>query len=356
MAEISIIIPLYNAERYLPRTLDSVTGQSFDDFEVIIIDDGSTDNSYEVCSSYAERFPYIKVFRQKNSGTSVSRRLAAEKAQGKYLCFLDADDVLAEDCLSTLYKVQIETAADMTVASYWRQNEQGEIVQTGCPFRKRYFGENADFVSVVGKQDIIELALKSWQVSGEPLFGALWARLIKRSMYLQIMEKIKKYSTICEDLYFYVNFLKIINKVVIIDKPVYKYTLHDTAVSLSSSFFNQTDHLYTFSIMKKYIVDLLVDSFKISEAEAAAQAYETISYQLIGNFVYNFRYYSKDNSRYFYDKTCELLQSEIVEKSVLHHKVLAGYSKLIPFLMRMKWARILIFVCRQRAKKRYAVK
>ncbi len=356
MAEISILIPLYNAENYLQRTLDSVIGQSFSDFEVIIIDDGSTDNSYEICKAYAERFPYIKIFRQNNSGTSVSRRLAAEKAQGEYLCFLDADDILAEDCLSTLYQVQVENGADMTVASYWRQNEQGEIIQTGSAFRRKYFGENAGVVSVTGTENIIELALKSWRVSGEPLFGALWARLIKRSIYLQIMGKIDKHSTICEDLYFYVNLLKMLDKVVIIDKPVYKYTLHDNAVSLSSSFFNQTDHLETFGIMKKYIVDLLVDSFKISETEAAAQAYETISYQLIGNFVYNFKYYSKENSRYFYTKTRELLKSDIVKNAVLHHKVLAGYSKLIPFLMKIKCARLLIFVCRQRAKKRYAVK
>lgn len=89
---ISVIIPVYNAERFLKKCLDSVSLQSIKDKEIICIDDGSSDDSYEILNRYREQCPYLRVFRQENRGAGTARNVGLKEARGKYVCFLDADD------------------------------------------------------------------------------------------------------------------------------------------------------------------------------------------------------------------------------------------------------------------------
>ena len=98
----SIIIPLYNKEKYITSTLDSVFNQTFDNYEIIIVNDGSTDNSIELVEKYKN--PKIKVFHQKNKGVSSARNLAMENANGNFFCFLDADDIWKENHLSIIHE------------------------------------------------------------------------------------------------------------------------------------------------------------------------------------------------------------------------------------------------------------
>ena len=84
--KISVIVPVYNTEEYLPRCLDSIIGQTFDNIEVIVVDDGSTDNSYSVCREYAGRDTRIRLFHKENGGASSARNLALDKVQGYSIC------------------------------------------------------------------------------------------------------------------------------------------------------------------------------------------------------------------------------------------------------------------------------
>lgn len=109
---VSIIVPVYNTAVYLPACIDSILAQSYTDFELILVDDGSTDDSLQVCETYAARDARIRVFHQQNAGVSAARNLGVEQAQGDWLCYVDSDDVVlpaylqdmleaadAEDCL-----------------------------------------------------------------------------------------------------------------------------------------------------------------------------------------------------------------------------------------------------------------
>lgn len=109
---VSIVVPVYNTAEYLPACLDSILAQSFTDFELILVDDGSTDDSLRICEAYAFRDARIRVFHQQNAGVSAARNLGVEQAQGDWLCYVDSDDVVlpaylqdmleaadAEDCL-----------------------------------------------------------------------------------------------------------------------------------------------------------------------------------------------------------------------------------------------------------------
>lgn len=92
---VSIIMPVYNVEKYLEKTLESVKAQSFQNYELIVINDGSTDKSFEILKMYQDRMPQLYIMDQKNSGVSTARNRGIKRATGEYVCFLDADDQLS---------------------------------------------------------------------------------------------------------------------------------------------------------------------------------------------------------------------------------------------------------------------
>ena len=102
---ISVIIPVYNTASYLPACLDSVLAQTFADFELLVVDDGSTDASPTICDDYARRDARVKVFHQANAGVSVARNLALSHACGKWVCFVDSDDTVLPDYLKDMVSV-----------------------------------------------------------------------------------------------------------------------------------------------------------------------------------------------------------------------------------------------------------
>src|SRR5690606_27364966 len=102
MPKVSVIIPVYNAEKYLRECLDSVLAQTFTDFEVLLINDGSTDASGKICDEYAEKDSRIKVFHKENGGVSSARNLGLDNAKGEWISFVDSDDTIEQETLATL--------------------------------------------------------------------------------------------------------------------------------------------------------------------------------------------------------------------------------------------------------------
>ena len=101
---ISIIVPVYNVQEYLPKCLDSIINQTYKNLEIILVDDGSTDNSGKLCDEYAERDKRIKIIHQKNSGQANARNKGIKESKGKYIAFVDSDDWIDEDFIETLEK------------------------------------------------------------------------------------------------------------------------------------------------------------------------------------------------------------------------------------------------------------
>src|SRR5690606_22590995 len=99
MPKVSVIIPVYNTENYLRECLDSILAQTFTDFEVLLINDGSTDSSGKICDEYAEKDSRIKVFHKENGGVSSARNLGLDNAKGEWICFVDSDDEILQDAL-----------------------------------------------------------------------------------------------------------------------------------------------------------------------------------------------------------------------------------------------------------------
>ena len=116
--KISVILPVYNAEKYLSATLDSVLSSSFSDFEIVAANDGSTDSSLSILKEYAERDARIKIIDKQNTGVSDTRNTAIEAAEGEYLAFLDSDDIYSPNYLERMYSAACDCGADVTVCSY----------------------------------------------------------------------------------------------------------------------------------------------------------------------------------------------------------------------------------------------
>ena len=102
--KISIIVPVYNAEKYLRQCMDSILNQSFQDFELLLIDDGSKDDSGIICDEYAKKDKRISVWHQENQGVSVARNVGLEHAQGEWIYFPDSDDIVVENALEIMMK------------------------------------------------------------------------------------------------------------------------------------------------------------------------------------------------------------------------------------------------------------
>lgn len=126
---ISVIVPVYKVEPYLRRCVDSILAQTYADFELILVDDGSPDNCGAICDSYAEQDARVRVIHQENGGLSAARNAGIEAAQGEYLTFIDSDDLITVDCLEILYLTLNKAGADIAVGDM-QTFEDGEDVCT----------------------------------------------------------------------------------------------------------------------------------------------------------------------------------------------------------------------------------
>lgn len=123
---ISVIVPIYNNAEYIERCVKSVLAQTYTDFELLLIDDGSTDNSYYVCKEY-EHITNIRIFHQENQGPSSARNFGIKESRGKYVFFLDSDDFISNDCLETLINLLNKYNANIAAASFAFFDDKGLI-------------------------------------------------------------------------------------------------------------------------------------------------------------------------------------------------------------------------------------
>ena len=119
--KISVIVPVYKAEAYLHRCVDSILAQTFQDFEVLLIDDGSPDRSGEICDEYARKDKRVRVFHKENGGVSSARNMGLDNARGEYVCFVDSDDWLDEEMFAI-------------ICSFFLSNKQIDILFWGFQY------------------------------------------------------------------------------------------------------------------------------------------------------------------------------------------------------------------------------
>ena len=226
---VSIIIPVYNAELYLSQCIGSILNQSFADWEIIIANDGSTDNSGEIGAGYAAQDSRIHLFYQPNQGVSKARNLALNHAQGEYIMFMDADDYwCADTCLETLVAMALRFNADLVRGEYKRVSDKG--VAGSCKMNARKKRRIAQPLTPV-------LFLKNI-IQGEFF---LWLSLIRRSALQNI--RFRENQVFLEDMDFYCQILSKPLVCVYIPLCFYAYRQHSTNASAKRTIKNLEDSL-----------------------------------------------------------------------------------------------------------------
>lgn len=204
----SIIIPIYNSEKTLKRCLNSVAHQTFSEYEVLMIDDGSTDGSSSVCAWYSNHDQRFRYFSMTNSGPSAARNKGLENARGEYIAFVDSDDYVSENYLEKLYAVFSEQNADVVFLSYRLIGREERIVRIP-ELEKNYYN------------DLITL-------SEANMFGYTWIKAFRKSMIKDI--RFQNDFKIMEDEMFTCEVLKQECNVSTVNEPIYDYVQGESSL------------------------------------------------------------------------------------------------------------------------------
>lgn len=216
--KISIIIPIYNAEHSLPKMLNSILKQTFCDFEVLLINDGSTDSSGTICNNYTSEDKRFKVIHKKNAGVSAARQTGLENAQGEYIIHADADDWIEPTMLEELYNKAIKENADVVICDFYTNNGNIEKYVKQQP-------NGLDHISIL-------------HGLFQQLHGSCCNKLVSRICYNNYSIKFTAGINHCEDLLTWIQLYQYPIKTAYLPKAFYHYIMNDN--SITHNFTRQT--------------------------------------------------------------------------------------------------------------------
>ena len=222
---ISVIVPVYGVEAYLPKCLDSLLAQTWQELEVIVVDDGSPDNSWDIMQEYARRDSRVRLIRQKNGGLSAARNAGVEAARGEWIGFLDSDDYVAPEMYERLYRAAVEQGAQMAVCSFAYVTPGGKLIPRTSPITKNEV--------LSGIQMMERLAgPQNWY------YITAWNRLYQRKLFDTVRFPVGKLH---EDEYTAHLFYWQCERVAIVKEAMYYYVQQDGSIMHTESVRKRVD-------------------------------------------------------------------------------------------------------------------
>ncbi len=216
---LSIIIPVFNAEQFLRKCLESIVSQTCQDFECILIDDGSSDSSMSICNEYAERYGNIVVIHQNNKGVSAARNVGLSVAQGEFVTFVDADDYI--ESMYVEFLLQERVFADLTFFGFVFQKNE-ETQKTKSLFTS--FAENRDEI----ESTIVEL--KKCKTNNFDPWGYVWNKMFRLSIIKKEHIIFQENLSLMEDYVFTNTYAQKICSIRVVDTPLYLYRQNETGL------------------------------------------------------------------------------------------------------------------------------
>lgn len=229
---VSVIVPVYNVEEYLDRCVESIINQTYQNIEIILVDDGSPDRCPQMCDAWAEKDNRIKVIHKKNAGLGMARNTGIEHALGEYICFFDSDDYIAVETIEKAYILAKEKCAEIVVFGTNSVDRNGHITKQCIPESEKCHYTGAD-VQNIFLPDLIdnrhyEVTIKNLCLSACSCLFSM--ELIKRSAWRFVSER----QIISEDSYSLIWLYKYVNTVVILPEALYFYC--ENGMSLTRRF------------------------------------------------------------------------------------------------------------------------
>lgn len=206
---VSIIVPVYNAESSIARCVDSILGQQFTDFELLLVDDGSKDGSGAICDGYAAADPRVRVIHKENSGVSDTRNLGIAQAQGTYLQFLDSDDWITPDATKLLVQTAEAHGCDLVISDFYRVvgervSRKGDIDEDRTLTREEY-------------------AAHMMEQPADFYYGVLWNKLYRRDIVADHHLRMDPDISWCEDFLFNLEYIRHAERFYALQVPIYYY-------------------------------------------------------------------------------------------------------------------------------------
>lgn len=206
---VSIIVPVYNAEKFLSRCVDSILNQEYSDFELLLINDGSKDNSGQICDAYAAQDTRVRVIHKENSGVSDTRNLGLDNARGIYLQFLDSDDWITPNATKLLVEASQQYDCDLVIADFYR-----------------VVGERVSHKGDIEENDLMtkeEFAAHMIENPADFYYGVLWNKLFRRDIVEQYHLRMDSTISWCEDFMFNLEYILHADTFYALQVPIYYY-------------------------------------------------------------------------------------------------------------------------------------
>lgn len=215
MPIVSVIVPVYNAEKYISKCINSILDQSLKDFEIILINDGSEDKSSDICDEYSRLYEKIRVIHIKNSGPARARNIGIENARGKYIAFIDSDDAMEKQMLEVMVHEAKKNNADIVICNFNIVSFDNKIISKGNHSLNKYRFE--------GNKNITNEMI--YKFYNDDYFGlpALWNKIYKRDFIISKNIRIDENLFRGEDFWFNINALRNANVVITVQDYLYNY-------------------------------------------------------------------------------------------------------------------------------------
>ena len=307
--QISIIIPIYNVERYLRQCIDSILAQTFTNFELLLIDDGSPDGCPAICDEYAEKDARIRVFHKPNGGVTSARNKGLDNAKGNWIIYIDGDDWIEPTYVEELYNAAINNEADIAI----------------CGFRFVY----EDGSSVIEHPTIWD---DNKQASLNRYIASIWTTacgsIQKTSLYKDNGVQSPKHITFCEDFHLIVRLCYFAKKVVSIDRPLYNYRQQPSSIMHTLNEKKRAESLAAYiEIIDFFRKHGETETYKKVMAWRTIHASHYMTYDPLR--FEDFKNYYPDKKDYIWD--CPFIGSQ---KKVLIWLITHGYEPIAIVLIR----------------------
>ena len=246
---VTIVLPIYNVEKYLERSVNSIVNQSYKNLDIILIDDGSKDNCPSICDEWAKKDHRIRVVHKENAGLSMARNTGIDLAKGKYIFFLDSDDFVEHDLVECSVKTAVETGAQIIVYGYDRFNKDGKPVMSSVPELPKtvMLGEEIREIVVPCVAGPMIKNRKKYHLASSAWAAMYSVDVIRENQFYFVSER----EIISEDVYSNLIYYQYIDCIAIIPRVFYHYC-ENNEQSLSRTYnperFERNKHFYSNSL------------------------------------------------------------------------------------------------------------
>lgn len=318
---ISVMVPVYNAEKHLSKCIESLMLQTYENIQIVLVNDGSKDASLEVCHRYAEKDCRIKVVDQENGGEGAARNRGLYEADGLYICFVDADDYIKPDFVKNLYELQKTNEAQLSICGFVEMKESQII------------NETAGNVEIMTQAEAMENLLKHTSFK-----GYVWNKMYDMNIIRKNNIQFDKSLAVWTDVLFVFTYMKHIKKAVYDPKPMYYYIFWESSVSHQKNHLIGVEKAYSAIRAKDQIVKLIPHDY-----DKVRRQIDIRYVQSALAVLRNIGYMNYDKNNQFYKRSINILKQQgkrispcLSKKEQLLLKVININPSILLFLYKIK--------------------